>query len=251
MPDEPRNLNRRTSCSNSGSSVPGSRRSRNVTFASADARTERRLDLLAALEDDARSRGRRGRDARDRRLGADLGAERLRRAGDRVRHAAGAALRDAPGAERAVDLAHVVVEQHVRGPGRADALVRADDPRRRHRRLERVGLEPLVEEVRRAHRHELDEHRLLALRQLPRTGGRGRRAAAAARGSLSVGSGGTMPRIGLMNRAISTMSWPYSSYASASLLRPAAQLADRPAVVVDAPQVVAAACLGPSPRGAA
>ena len=36
------------------------------------------------------------------------------------------------------------------------------------------------------------------------------------RGSISVGSAGTMPRIGLMNRAISTMSCPYSSYASAS-----------------------------------
>ncbi len=36
------------------------------------------------------------------------------------------------------------------------------------------------------------------------------------RGSLLVGSGGVMARIGLMNRAISTISWPYSSYASAS-----------------------------------
>ncbi len=42
-----------------------------------------------------------------------------------------------------------------------------------------------------------------------------------------------------MKRAISTISWPYSSYASASRLRPAAELADRPAVVVDPPQVVA------------
>ena len=31
------------------------------------------------------------------------------------------------------------------------------------------------------------------------------------RGSRPVGSGGTMPRIGLMNLAISTISWPYSS----------------------------------------
>ena len=37
------------------------------------------------------------------------------------------------------------------------------------------------------------------------------------RGSRLVGSGGVMARIGLMNRAISTMSWPYSSYASASV----------------------------------
>ncbi len=31
------------------------------------------------------------------------------------------------------------------------------------------------------------------------------------RGSRPVGSGGTIERIGLMKRAISTMSWPYSS----------------------------------------
>ena len=36
------------------------------------------------------------------------------------------------------------------------------------------------------------------------------------RGSSEAGSGGTMPRIGLMKRAMSTISWPYSSYASAS-----------------------------------
>ena len=42
-----------------------------------------------------------------------------------------------------------------------------------------------------------------------------------ASGSQSIGfslpgSGGTIDRIGLMNRAISAISWPYSSYASAS-----------------------------------
>jgi hypothetical protein len=31
------------------------------------------------------------------------------------------------------------------------------------------------------------------------------------RGSLEAGSGGTIDRIGLMKRAMSTMSWPYSS----------------------------------------
>ncbi len=40
----------------------------------------------------------------------------------------------------------------------------------------------------------------------------GRKLARVAAGRI----GGTMPRIGLMKRAISTMSWPYSSYASAS-----------------------------------
>ena len=42
-------------------------------------------------------------------------------------------------------------------------------PERRHRRDERVGLEPLAQEVGRAHGHELDEHRLLALGQLAGT----------------------------------------------------------------------------------
>ena len=44
-----------------------------------------------------------------------------------------------------------------------------------------------------------------------------------------------------MNRAMSTMSGPYSSYASASMHRPAPELADGASVVVDTPQVVARA----------
>ena len=92
----------------------------------------------------------------DRRLGADLGARLPRRGGDRVRDRAGAAAREAPGAERAVDLAHVVVQQHVGRARRPHAEKRPDDPRRRHRRLEHVGLEPLIEEIDRAHRHQLD-----------------------------------------------------------------------------------------------
>jgi hypothetical protein len=71
------------------------------------------------------------------------------------------------------------------------------------------------QEVGRAHRHQLDEDGLLLLGQaLERAG----EAASGAnwRGSKPVGSGGTIDRIGLMKRAISTISWPYSSYASAS-----------------------------------
>ena len=111
-----------------------------------------------------------------------------------------------------------MVEQDVRGARALDALERADDPGRRHRRLERVGLEPLVEEVGGAHRHELDEDRLLALGQLLEAPGQARPAAGAGAGRCSVRSGGTMARIGLMNRAMSTMSGPYSSYASASIV---------------------------------
>ena len=65
-------------------------------------------------------------------------------------------LRKTPRAKRPVDLAHVVMEQHVGGAGRPHAQERADDARRGHRRLQDVGLEPLIEEVGRAHRHELE-----------------------------------------------------------------------------------------------
>ena len=77
------------------------------------------------------------------------------RGGNRVRDRAGAAAGQSPRPERAVDLAHVVVEQDVRRARRTHAQERADDAAGRHRRLEHVGLEPLVEKVRRAHRHEL------------------------------------------------------------------------------------------------
>ena len=58
------------------------------------------------------------------------------------------------------------MEQDVRGSRRPHALERSDDAGRRHRRLERIGLEPLVEEVRGAHRHQLHEHGLMRLREV-------------------------------------------------------------------------------------
>ncbi len=159
--------------------------------------------------------------------------------GDRERDAARAALGDAPRPERAVDLAHVVVQQDVGGAGRADALVGADDPGGRHRRLERVRLEPLVEEVRGAHRHELDEDRLLALGKLLE---RAREA-----GERHERPGVEARRVG-RDDAQDRLDEPcHLDHELAVLLvrlgirelRPAAQLADGPAVVVDAPQVVA------------
>ena len=76
---------------------------------------------------------------------------------DRLGDRSGPALGEPPGAERAVDLAHVVVQQHVRRPGGPRTHERADDPARRLRRLEHVGLEPLVEKIGGAHRHQLVE----------------------------------------------------------------------------------------------
>ena len=203
------------------------------------AQHDRRVDLLTTLEDDASGAIADDPDPRDGRLGPDLGAERLRGPGDRHRDAAGPALGDAPRAERPVDLAHVVMEQDVRRPGRADALIRPDDPGRGHRRLERVGLEPLVEEVRRAHRHELDEDRLLALRQ-------------AAEGPRQADERQQRPRVevGRVARHDPEDRLDEAGHLDHELAvllvrlgvveAPAAELADGPAVVVDPPQVVAA-----------
>ena len=96
---------------------------------------------------------------------ADLDTRGARRARDRVGDRSGSAASKSPRAERAVDLAHVVMEEHVGGSRRSHAEERPDDARRRHRGLEHVGLEPLVEKIHRAHRHELDLVVLIGARQ--------------------------------------------------------------------------------------
>ena len=93
----------------------------------------------------------------DRSARADLGPRLAGRGRDRLRHGSGAALREAPRPEVPVDLPHVVVEQHVRGPRRTRPEEGADDPARGQRGLQHVGLEPLLEEVGRAHGHQLGE----------------------------------------------------------------------------------------------
>ena len=49
-----------------------------------------------------------------------------------------------------------MVQQHVGRAGRSHAQKRPDDARRRHGGLEHVGLEPLIEEIGRAHGHQLN-----------------------------------------------------------------------------------------------
>ena len=219
--------------------MPGSSRPRNVRL-----RIERRqdrvgVDLLAGLERDADRATALDDDGGDRRVRADLGPERPRRAADRVADAAGTTLGDAPRPERAVDLAHVVVEHDVRGARALDPLVRADDPGRRHRRLERIGLEPLVEELRRAHRHQLDEDRLLALRQLLEAPGQaGQRQHRPRVHARQVGRGDGQDRLDEAGHLDHQLAVFLVGLGVAR--RPAAQLAYRPAVVVDPPQVVAA-----------
>ena len=94
--------------------------------------------------------------ALDRRVGDDLAAVRLERRRDRLRHRAHAAASEAPGADRAVDVAHVVMQQHVRRARRVHAHRGADDAAAREVRLDEVGLEVLAEEVGDAHRVEAD-----------------------------------------------------------------------------------------------
>ena len=85
--------------------------------------------------------------------------------GDRRRHAARAVLGESPGAERAVDLAHVMVQQHVGRARRTRAEVRADDAARRLGALQRVELEPFLEQVGRRLRHQLGDAVDLVLAQ--------------------------------------------------------------------------------------
>ena len=115
------------------------------------------MDFVAVLEHHARRAPVARDDPADGRVRADLDSELARRCRDRIRNCAGAPFGESPRSERAVDFAHVVVEQHVGGARRSHTLKRADDARGRHRRLQHVGLEPLIEKIGRAHRHELHE----------------------------------------------------------------------------------------------
>src|SRR2546430_2088058 len=69
-------------------------------------------------------------------IAADLCTKPPSRRGDRFADGARSPFGEAPGAEHAVQLAHVMMKEHVRGPWRARPQERADDPARRLRRLE-------------------------------------------------------------------------------------------------------------------
>ena len=140
---------------------PGSSRgSRNfvkVRRGSTDDDTIEAFDFVAVVEDDAGRAPVAGEDSADGRLRANLDTRLARRGRNGIRDRAGAPLGESPRSERPVDFAHVVMEQHVRRARRAHTLKRADDARCRHRRLQHVGLEPLIEKIGRAHRHQLHE----------------------------------------------------------------------------------------------
>ena len=106
------------------------------------------VELRAVLEGDPGGPTVPGDDVRDRRLQADLGAERLGRPGEDLGEPAVALLVERPRAELAVVLADRVVEQDEAGALRARPDLRADDARRGEIALEQVRLEVVVEEVR-------------------------------------------------------------------------------------------------------
>ena len=163
----------------------------------------------------------------------------LRRRCDRGAHRAVAALGEPPGAEHAVELAHVVVQQHVRGAGRARAEQRADDAARRLGRLERLGLEPLVEEIRRAHGEELASGVLKRFAPRPWKCSAEPLHARTARASESdVGSGGAMASSGFTARAIWCSIEPELVVGLGVAQRMARELAPVLVVVVPLRQVV-------------
>src|SRR5713101_8906798 len=114
-------------------------------------------NFFAALQDHAAGAAVLDQNFRDGRFGADLRAGFARGVRDSVRNRPGAAAAEAPGAERAVDFSHVVMEENVRRAGRTDAKQCADDAGGGHGGFEDISLEPLVEKIGGAHGHELDE----------------------------------------------------------------------------------------------
>ena len=114
------------------------------------------VNFVAVGEDDAFGFAVFDNDFRDGGLRANFDSGFAGRVADGVRDCAGAAARESPGAECAVDLSHVVMEQNVGGARRAHAEKCADDARGRHCCFEHVGLEPLIEKINGAHGHELD-----------------------------------------------------------------------------------------------
>src|SRR6266851_3046014 len=85
-------------------------------------------DFVAVFENDSGGAALMEKNSCDSGFRADFSAGFARGAGNGVGDGTGAAAAEAPGAEGAVNLAHVVVEQNVGRAGRANAEERADDP---------------------------------------------------------------------------------------------------------------------------
>src|SRR5439155_22161641 len=97
--------------------------------------------------------------------GGDLHAACARFLRDRFAHRAHAAERVSPGSALAVYFAESVVQQHVGGAGRVRAREVPDLRVESEHRLDRVALEPPVEELARALRDDLPQIALRAARK--------------------------------------------------------------------------------------
>src|SRR6266511_4369773 len=102
-----------------------------------------RRQLVTVFQHDASGPAVTHEDLRNTGIAPDLSPERAGGGRDGFAHRARAPFRKPPGSEHAVQLAHVMMQEHVRGPWRPWTQERADDAARRLRRLEDVRLEPL------------------------------------------------------------------------------------------------------------
>src|SRR5579859_1927523 len=114
-------------------------------------------NFFAALQGHTASAAILDENFRNTRLRANFDASFARGVRDGVGDGSRSAAAETPGAERAVDFSHVVMQKNVGGAGRANAEKSANDAGGGHGGFQDVGFKPLVEEIGGAHGHELDE----------------------------------------------------------------------------------------------
>ena len=162
--------NLRIAATKSGGRSRSSSRRRNVSFGSRFDATMRAPRSPRRLPAPRRARARRapGPCATGAlvRISAPL---RARRSRDRFRHRAHAAAHEAPQAAMPADAAHAVVQQDVGRARRARAAVGADHAVGGERDLHLRRFEPLVQEIGRALREDLDQRRRCPCRLRPRS----------------------------------------------------------------------------------
>ena len=118
-------------------------------------------------------------------IGADVDAARSAALRHRLGDRAHAADRMAPDALLAVHLAEDVVEEHIGGALRIGALIGADDAVEAEHRLDRIALEPGIEEVAGRLEHQVEEVACAPLHRASRAGGRAARPSEAPGGRAS------------------------------------------------------------------
>ena len=166
LPDEPRILNRRTPFRNSSGSSPGSMWRRKVRLTSMLETTIGAWNSSPFASATPVTRLLRTRKRSTPAPGPDLAAGGLERSTQRAADRTHAAAREAPGADRAVHVAHIVVQQHIGRARRVDAQPGADDPAAGQMRLDHRRLEELVEKVADRHGPKADRLAHLALAQV-------------------------------------------------------------------------------------